>query len=1210
MKRERSHSRWVVVLVALLLIPWIPMASGQRTITLIAPNGGEVLTGGSTFNIEWVASEVGGYVSLLYSTDGGETYPNKIDCVSNPLVVGGNPTYAWIVPPNVESSTVRIKARWISACEGIALSYDSDVSDGNFTIEKGVAVRFTSVPETVSFGRYYTITWDLYDPYGSVEGLDLQLRLKINETTGWGDWETLGGIYSCMSPTSGGTWWTPPNYENATAMLKVRALYDCSLHDVLAEDVSNVFKIVSPIIILITPNGGETLIGGQVFNIEWRTVNDPHEVIIGVEIEYSLNGGATYNIIVASTANDFVYEWTVPTGISSSLVKIRVTALYSEWYPLASDESDRNNTMISDPSTVTVTLVDPNPAVDGGIILPGGQFHTIRWKKTGSTTDIDRFELYNSTDGGVSFSHLATATATQTAFNWLVPEIDNEEARIKVRCILTDSTGKEAMSNNNFYIYTTIPFNTPPVADAGNDQEVNEGELVTLDGTGSYDANGDPLTYNWTQVDTSGFTVDLSGTNTARPTFIPSIDDYNVTLLFELTVGDGVEHELCIFCTDRVSVTVVPTGPAIASFSPTGGWEGIPVTIQGTNLKGAEIYIGGVLTGTVPSAPTPEFPDPDTKYAFTILPGVPHGKGPITVRTNAGESSTTDDFEVFPKPEYSLNWGFKFYNPSQSSLSYPWWVWQEGRYRDTFGDDVYIKIWVCVGIPYYWKGWKCLGYEIEQPIAPDPMAAAYYGVAYWYLARNGECFGMSANSLQFYNGDLNPRDFEPSGSWKVNQLDHTGQLDRRIDYMHGSQVSAQALSWYAGNAILSLLTPAGQIAAMGLFLESVREAVTSGKSGIISMVKIEGVQGHAVVPYLVEDVDADHTRIYVYDSNRPWFSEESTAIDAVVNGTYGDANTYPPYIEIDKSGTLWKWSFVHSDGTRWDSHYLIFFLPYEIVNGRRTLPTSWDGMLNYLVGDATSQIEDDEGRILGVNESGSLLTEIPDAIPIPGAEGRGYALPFGNYTTSIRGRDYGSYNWSAFANNSSAFSILGADSTPDTKDTISLHFDDNNTLGGTMSYRTSDSTKGYSASLIKKFERGVERVYSIKNASIFSDSEAVFNTSDDLNSLIFFNNGPHEITYDVEFQTNMVSKEVADEGPITSLPTATRSHIVIGPYETHILTPEDWTNLDGSSIKITVIPSKEQAGIPILYILAILAIIAAVVILLVVAVMLKKRKVV
>ena len=70
--------------------------------------------------------------------------------------------------------------------------------------------------------------------------------------------------------------------------------------------------------------------------------------------------------------------------------------------------------------------------------------------------------------------------------------------------------------------YTTTitvdpPPDAPPVADAGPDQEVNAGDTVTLDGTGSTDPDSDPLTYSWVQ--TAGPAVTLTGANTAQPTF-------------------------------------------------------------------------------------------------------------------------------------------------------------------------------------------------------------------------------------------------------------------------------------------------------------------------------------------------------------------------------------------------------------------------------------------------------------------------------------------------------------------------------------------------------------------------------------------------------------------------------------------------------------------------------------------------------------------
>jgi hypothetical protein len=68
------------------------------------------------------------------------------------------------------------------------------------------------------------------------------------------------------------------------------------------------------------------------------------------------------------------------------------------------------------------------------------------------------------------------------------------------RIIDGDNDG-QAIVDMGAYEYTYINPNTPPVADAGEDITVSAGEdcmaLVTLDGSGSYDPDDDPLTYQW-----------------------------------------------------------------------------------------------------------------------------------------------------------------------------------------------------------------------------------------------------------------------------------------------------------------------------------------------------------------------------------------------------------------------------------------------------------------------------------------------------------------------------------------------------------------------------------------------------------------------------------------------------------------------------------------------------------------------------------------
>ncbi|MGH7927253.1 MAG: PKD domain-containing protein, partial [Candidatus Binatia bacterium] len=81
---------------------------------------------------------------------------------------------------------------------------------------------------------------------------------------------------------------------------------------------------------------------------------------------------------------------------------------------------------------------------------------------------------------------------------------------------------------------STIQDNTPPIADAGINQAVHPSALVILDGTASYDADGDALSYVWRQL--SGPKVELVSNRTATPSF--SAGEENETYIFALTVKD------------------------------------------------------------------------------------------------------------------------------------------------------------------------------------------------------------------------------------------------------------------------------------------------------------------------------------------------------------------------------------------------------------------------------------------------------------------------------------------------------------------------------------------------------------------------------------------------------------------------------------------------------------------------------------------------
>lgn len=75
--------------------------------------------------------------------------------------------------------------------------------------------------------------------------------------------------------------------------------------------------------------------------------------------------------------------------------------------------------------------------------------------------------------------------------------------------------------------------NDAPVADAGPDQLGIQPGTVTLNGSGSFDPEGDPITYRWTQI--AGPAVSISGMNAAVATFTAAEGQ---SYSFRLTVTD------------------------------------------------------------------------------------------------------------------------------------------------------------------------------------------------------------------------------------------------------------------------------------------------------------------------------------------------------------------------------------------------------------------------------------------------------------------------------------------------------------------------------------------------------------------------------------------------------------------------------------------------------------------------------------------------
>jgi hypothetical protein len=110
--------------------------------------------------------------------------------------------------------------------------------------------------------------------------------------------------------------------------------------------------------------------------------------------------------------------------------------------------------------------------------------------------------------------------------------------------IATSSDGAEITA---YAVVQVVTPNLPPVAYAGPDVITREGGVFTLDGSASFDPNGDTLTFYWRQLD--GPSVTLSAPNSAVTTFETFAKG---TYIFGLLVADGKGG----FDTDTVRVVI------------------------------------------------------------------------------------------------------------------------------------------------------------------------------------------------------------------------------------------------------------------------------------------------------------------------------------------------------------------------------------------------------------------------------------------------------------------------------------------------------------------------------------------------------------------------------------------------------------------------------------------------------------------------------
>ena len=169
---------------------------------------------------------------------------------------------------------------------------------------------------------------------------------------------------------------------------------------------------------------------------------------------------------------------------------------------------------------------------------------------SGNDTDgtIASYAWTQTVGPAVTLSGANTATASFTAPSVSVATV------LTFKLTVTDNQGATGFDT---ITVTVNPANQSPTANAGPDQTVTAGALVSLPGSGN-DTDGTIASYAWTQ--TVGPAVTLSGANTATAGFTAPSVSVATVLTFKLTVTDN--QGATGF--DTITVTVNP-----ANQSPT-----------------------------------------------------------------------------------------------------------------------------------------------------------------------------------------------------------------------------------------------------------------------------------------------------------------------------------------------------------------------------------------------------------------------------------------------------------------------------------------------------------------------------------------------------------------------------------------------------------------------------------------------------------------
>ena len=260
----------------------------------------------------------------------------------------------------------------------------------------------------------------------------------------------------------------------------------------------------------------QTLLEGVTVTLDGTNSTDPD----GDAVSYLWEQTDGPTVVLLDTADGSV-TFTAPdvgpdgASLSFKLTVSDSTGLQSE------DDCIVNVSWVNIPPTANASF---DQTVDEGVTV------TLSGSLSSDPDDGIVSFLWEQT-GGPTVS-LSNPSAAQPDF--VAPDVSSQDVALTFQLTVEDFGG---LRSTDMCVVNVSFINTPPVADAGPDQNANAGETVILDGSNSSDPDDGIATFRWKQL--SGTPVVFSDPTAMETSFtVPDEITGDDSLIFQLTVVD------------------------------------------------------------------------------------------------------------------------------------------------------------------------------------------------------------------------------------------------------------------------------------------------------------------------------------------------------------------------------------------------------------------------------------------------------------------------------------------------------------------------------------------------------------------------------------------------------------------------------------------------------------------------------------------------